>query len=418
MQKSELSGALDWIGVRKSAVALVCLGALAIVIAGGVLVMPGTAWAVEAPAVGPAALEVDAVAPTPRIYLPMIEKDFSEHVIAFFSDRQATKDKYTDIFLMNSGGYNQHSIVNPGTGYQPAAEESKFEWRPVYGDVIVYPRLFEGSNSYTDLFVARADLYGTVAMTNITSSGDSSEYGPTWSKGPGAGDAIAFVSNKDSGWEIYKINYTGLAIPTSQWQRLTNNSANEWGPQWSPDGSKIAYLSYKDTGSLQVWIMNPSGGSQTRLTNDFWSSGTFSWNDDGTKIAYDYSDNGEYRVDVVPAVLNNPTPTSTHLTGTDCWGPAWSPDGNTIAYHKWIGFVEIYARDSNGSNERRLTNDYHETRAPSWSPDSEYITYMQNHWQDGKYWEVYVMPADGSSHTRLTDNPAKDKFPAFSPVEN
>ena len=164
--------------------------------------------------------------------------------------------------------------------------------------------------------------------------------------------------------------------------------------------------------------MNPSGGSKTRLTNDFWSSGTFCWNNDGDKIAYDYVDDGEYRVDVVPAVLNSPTPASTHLTGTDTWGPAWSPDGETIAYHKWIGFVEIYARDSNGSNERRLTFDLHETRSPSWSPDSEFITYSQNHWQEGKYWEVYVMPADGSYHTRLTDHPAEDKFPAFSPAEN
>ena len=417
MQKSELSGALDWIGVRKSAVALVCLGALAIVIAGGVLVMPGTAWAGLPTGIEVSGAFDECPTCTPRIYLPMIEKDFSEHVIAFFSDRQATKDKYTDIFLMDSGGNNQHSIVKdpePPDTYNPAAEEGKFEWRPVYGDVIVYPRLFEGPNSYTDLFVARADLYGTVAMTNITSSADSSEYAPTWSSD---GSEIAFVSNKDSGWEIYKINYTGLAIPTSQWQRLTNNSANEWGPQWSPDGSKIAYLS-NESGSLQVWIMNPSGGSDTRLTNYFWSSGTFCWSPDGEEIAYDYHDDGEYRVDVVPAVLNNPTPTSTHLTGTDCWGAAWSPDGATIAYNKWVGFPEIYARDSDGSNGRRLTNDYHETRFPRWSPDSEFITYMQNHWQEGFYWEIYVMPADGSYHTRLTYNPAEDKFPAFSPVEN
>lgn len=59
-----------------------------------------------------------------------------------------------------------------------------------------------------------------------------------------------------------------------------------------------------------------------------WDSGTFCWNDDGDEIAYDYYDSGEYRVDVVPAVLGNPTPTSRHLTGTDCWGAAFSPGGN------------------------------------------------------------------------------------------
>ncbi len=418
MQKSELFGALDWIGVRKGTVALVCLAVFAIVLAGGFLVIPGTAWAVDAPAVGPAALEVDAVAPTPRVFLPLIEKDFSRYVIAFFSNRQATKDKYTDIYLMDSGGNNPDSLVD-SPSYQPATRNDEFEWRPD-GSLIVYPRLYEGSNSYTDLFVARADLYGSTVVTKVTgyvypTSDTFSEYAPTWSSD---GDEIAFVSNKDGGWEIYKIGYDGTRKAPSSWQRLTNNSANEWGPQWSPDGSEIAYLSTEDTGSLQVWIMNPSGGSKTRLTNDFWSSGTFCWNNDGDKIAYDYVDDGEYRVDVVPAVLNSPTPASTHLTGTDTWGPAWSPDGETIAYHKWIGFVEIYARDSDGSNERRLTYDYHETRSPSWSADSEFITYSQNHWQDGKYWEVYVMPADGSYHTRLTDHPAEDKFPAFSPAEN
>jgi len=49
--------------------------------------------------------------------------------------------------------------------------------------------------------------------------------------------------------------------------RLTNNSARDYRPSWSPDGSKIIFASDRD-GNMEVYIMNADGSNQIRLTNN------------------------------------------------------------------------------------------------------------------------------------------------------
>ena len=68
--------------------------------------------------------------------------------------------------------------------------------------------------------------------------------------------------------------------------RLTNNDSTDWGPAWSPDGTRIAFVSERD-GNWQIYVMDADGGSQTRLTNNDVEDGTPAWSPDGTRIAFD-----------------------------------------------------------------------------------------------------------------------------------
>lgn len=70
---------------------------------------------------------------------------------------------------------------------------------------------------------------------------------------------IAFMSQRDGNWEIYRMAKDGSG-PT----RLTNNPANDGLPAWSPDGSSLAFLSDRD-GSWGVWVMTANGGDQRKL---------------------------------------------------------------------------------------------------------------------------------------------------------
>lgn len=76
---------------------------------------------------------------------------------------------------------------------------------------------------------------------------------------------IAFMSDRDGNDQIYEIYI--MNVDGSGQVRLTNNPAIDVFPSFSPDGSKIAFASYRD-GNAEIYIMNVDGSEQVRLTNN------------------------------------------------------------------------------------------------------------------------------------------------------
>lgn len=114
--------------------------------------------------------------------------------------------------------------------------------------------------------------------------------------------------------------------------RLTSTPGDEVQPSWSPDGSKIVFVS-DQTGNKEVYVINADGSGLTRLTS--------------TQSAREYS-------------------------------PAWSPDGKRIAFESNVsGSNEIYVMNVDGSNPTRLVNlpDGAQSTDPAWSPDSTRVAF-------------------------------------------
>jgi Tol biopolymer transport system component len=168
-------------------------------------------------------------------------------------------------------------------------------------------------------------------------------------------------------------------------------------------------------GTETIHVMNAAGSGRKRLAEGNWPS----WSPDAERIVYTvYSANEEGQLVVMnadgsgqrnlgPSVLQR----LLALGGAD-EEPAWSPDGEKIAFASEDD-GEIYAMKVDGSGRTRLTDiPGYDHWPPTWSPDGTRIAFTS---EDEKGSEIYVMNADGSGLTRLTDDPAYDAFPAWRP---
>jgi dipeptidyl aminopeptidase/acylaminoacyl peptidase len=120
---------------------------------------------------------------------------------------------------------------------------------------------------------------------------------------PGPNGQIAFSSTRDgvNNYEIYVMNSNG-----SGQTRLTDEpDAFDGDPSWSPDGTKIAFVTDRDAVSdgdddiddifFDIYVMNSDGSGQTRLTDNDGFDGHPSWSPDGTKIAFSSEGDQELR---------------------------------------------------------------------------------------------------------------------------
>ncbi|MGI8602594.1 MAG: carboxypeptidase regulatory-like domain-containing protein [Verrucomicrobiales bacterium] len=232
---------------------------------------------------------------------------------------------------------------------------------------------------------------------------------PVNSRG-GANGRIAFSSSRDSvGTNINVEIYAADSAGTNQ-TRLTNNLATDLGPSWSPDGTKLAFISNRD-GNFEVYVMNSDGSSPTRLTDAPGRDGDPAWSPDGRKIAFASDREGSSAI----YVMNAEGGAATRVTSDsqDDSGPTWSPSGGKLAFEsRRDGDSEIYAIEADGTSLMKLTDNEARDQHPSWSPDGARIVFTSN--QDGNE-EIYLIDANGGNQLRLTDNSARDLQPAWSP---
>ncbi len=102
------------------------------------------------------------------------------------------------------------------------------------------------------------------------------------------------------------------------------------------------------------------------------------------------------------------------LTNTGCnnYYPFFSPDGSKIVFMSYPkGKTVICTINHNGSNFKSLTGENEENADPHWSPDGSQIIFYSA--RDGNN-EIYIMNSDGSNPVRLTNNLASDQTPSIS----
>jgi Tol biopolymer transport system component len=152
---------------------------------------------------------------------------------------------------------------------------------------------------------------------------------PSWEPN---GDRIAFASNRDGDYEIFRMEDNGGNVTA-----LTQNSCLDTEPAWSPDGSKIAFTSDCSSTNLEIFVVDTNGGNRTQLTtrptrDDFHPT----WSPDSQRIAFEsVPTGGSAHVNTQIIIMNadgsNPQQITTAVQVTDLIHPAWSPNGRFLA---------------------------------------------------------------------------------------
>lgn len=272
-----------------------------------------------------------------------------------------------------------------------------------------------------EIYTMNDDGSGLTRLTNDPAE-DSR---PSWSPD---GTRVAFDSDRSGNYDIYVMNADGSGLV-----RLTDDPSHDVFPVWSPDGTRIAFASLRaetdpacDPCNWELYVMQADGSGQTRLTNDPAEDFGPTWSPDGTRLAFDSNRDGSYNI---YAMNVDGSGDLTNLTqdpsGSPAWSnvnAAWSPDGTRIAFTtlrdepdpfncdpcNW----QIYVMGSDGSGPARLTDHTADDDHPAWSPDGGRIAFVS--WRDGNA-EIYVMNADGSNLVRLTNHPANDWDAVWAP---
>jgi Tol biopolymer transport system component len=171
------------------------------------------------------------------------------------------------------------------------------------------------------------------------------------------------VVYSDAG-DVYRFD-----LPDGPAVRLTDDPADEFDPDLSPDGTLIAYrMANGDGDQADIWVMTSDGSQKRDLTGD--------------------------------ATLSN-------------WAPAWSPDGTRLCFNSTRGGLinRLWTMSADGASPQPVTDD--EGEYCDWSPDGTRLVYASA--ARARSYDLRIVSIDGSGWADLTSMDGTEFFPAWSP---
>ena len=175
------------------------------------------------------------------------------------------------------------------------------------------------------------------------------------------GGSLAFEERAGSRRGIFVV-----AVGGGEPRRITTAGAAagayDTAATWAPGGARLAFTRVRRTGQAAVHVVRADGSGLRRLTPWSLDASAASWAPDGSKLVFEsYSTPhvGKSANLFTIAPSGGAMTRLTHFSGgkTHAFGPAWSPDGSKIVWHKIAPRLDqLFVMDADGGNHRQLTH--------------------------------------------------------------
>jgi TolB protein len=211
---------------------------------------------------------------------------------------------------------------------------------------------------------------------------------------------VTQVSPKDYRLEVADADGEGMQVAVRSNEPIIS-------PAWSPDGSKVAYVSFEQRKPV-VYVQDLVTGGRKVISNEKGSNSAPAWSPDGSRLAVALSKDGHYQVYGVNANGSGMRRLS-NSNGIDT-EPQFSADGQTIYFTSdRSGGPQIYKMSANGGNANRVTFNGSYNISPRVSSDGKTLAWISQ--RDGGF-SLYAMDLASGQEQRLAEGATE---PSFSP---
>ena len=228
------------------------------------------------------------------------------------------------------------------------------------------------------------------------------------------GSAVEIAQAGSPAWDPsvsrrgYRLAYERLLRSMSIWQMnlselhekhpfltvsATSDTDQGPGPQFSPDGKKLAYMSDR-SGTMEIWVSNSDGSNGFQLSA-VGAAGTPRWSPDSLSVAFDVTTPNGAKIVTMNLHGGGPLTLTQDAFHSVC--PSWSHDG------KWVYFAsprsgewQVWKVPAEGGTPVQITR--HGGHAALESPDGKYVYYAKTPMAEPEIWRV---PAEGGQETPL-----------------
>ncbi|MGD2153836.1 MAG: hypothetical protein PVG79_11270 [Gemmatimonadales bacterium] len=225
-----------------------------------------------------------------------------------------------------------------------------------------------------------------------------------------AATRIAFVAQGPGGSEIYVVDSDGFAA-----RAVSDDSSIALSPAWSPAGDRIAYMSYKGDDPA-IYEVDPANGRSTVRVDLPGMDLTPTYVPDGTRLGFAATIDGRTEIYTYDLVRSCCPERATFARYANSLSPTFAPDGRRFAFNSdRLGQLHIFVQDVDDGSPELVTPYLYDrsvhNAGPDWSPTGDRIAF--HGWVGGTP-QIFTVAPDGRGLRQLTQQ-GRNEDPSWAP---